>query len=1396
MDNFAIPRQDSFDVGRAPMPAASFPPKGSALVDSYRQDALNGFERENPPMNPINQDRVQSSVFVNLKDSVQVHLLTETALFDSKEYVILSEDEVDNLKKQCQFLIQRIEQARSNLTIQSKYRDATVSMTRLYSPTGRRRSLLGNRLSEGSDAAREAEAERDAIQKKCEDLAAELWSLEQRLMEPQRKLLEHTAGILQHAHKMAKKKGDCIFKTTFNFLEDGLVFDEASLYRSFDTTEMLNTQSLQNPIEIPLKSPVREQNKQLAEESDKLRQENDQLRSETEALLAEIEALRRQGSNQWDMISDTERRLEKFNHQLREVVIKTDPTRNRDYDPVPTGQRDPGDMLNSHIDYLENAFFLVYDHYSNRPEVGPKLQSLNSQIQDILISVDPSHPQAPPLAENVEKQFEYLQESLQAVDEQFRRTADMAYSTSTNKQKSEQSEAVLMGLWDIIQSGYADIRQRKQERRKARMEKGLEPDEEDLSDSDSADANESYSLAAFSSKVQWLYTQATRLNEQKAVLKRQIKQQRELNSKSDSEKDQQLHDKESELEETNTRLNRAERETNDARIQLSQVLEELENLQNSRNQEAAAIGESQEQLKQRTVRIASLESEAKDMQARLVTAEATIDSITTQLKDANDARDVAQRAVEERETIIKTKEQELEQMTGMVAELKMETAMTKAELDGAYGSRKERAAEVAALHNTSESAKIKLRVESLEQELEATANDLTDVVKQSLESEKKIGELEDELDKVKAERDRIRDQQEKVNEDLERQLHDATSDLEERMEAEVARLRKEKEQVQDELDRERLKGGSGTGSSGVSKTSYLTDSYRVGLRAERKKYEEQLRAEQMLRRKVEDELRALKRAQGPGKTTKTDKSHIEGPVHLNRYTTENQDVSRDSLPAKNMATEEHRISRPGASFDDLPFELVDEALSYLNDYKDLIKLQTQITFNIIEPEALQMALVAFYCVAGGESIPYISLRNSATKRKRELPDCPPFQFPFQLPFPTQQSEIARFFYLCKSIKSVAERLVSKSRAFNALVPTKYKVLSSDSVDCLTPEERGRLEKQLFQYELLATALNHEPHRAYNNRRRRDLGLFKSSSHRWLADFLLGGMGSREFQQFLAVESSILDDYWFWEEQFQTSFIDEIIEATEKAKASSLDASGDSSQKANYNMKFYMINIKQALAVEDVGNPVDRLDYIHEGHYQYTRAYEWDCFLATLQTFGLKWYEEMWRAPPARRNQLLLHAHKMHGNIRRLSDVERNSTLRNSNIKGWGTSSRYYAPEIERIRTPEKHIGKYLKKVADRFREIKQSLRSGDWPFRTTRWPWDEAHLVMNFKRHCVFDRMASDRRPHNSYCDLAGAFVAKRETNPPTAIDLVSDRDELPISVWMDIMDKYQMNGTRWIDVI
>ncbi|KAI0601688.1 Up-regulated during septation-domain-containing protein [Biscogniauxia sp. FL1348] len=893
MNGFAKQRgQNSFDAGRPQPLRSGLGPRPAALEESYRQESLDGFERENPRYNPMNSERVQSSVLVDLKDPVQVHLLAETALLDSKEYEILSQEEVDELKKQCQVLNQRIEQTRSNLAIQSKYRDAAMSMSRLYSPTraeGRRKSLLSNRLSGGSDAARETEAECDAIQKKCEDLASELWSLEKRLMEPQRRLLQHTAGILQLTHKATKKavtpaqkmpplvngapaSPESMYTTSngrnsLDFLDEGFVFDEASLYRSFDTAEMLGGHRQHNSIEIPLRSPVREQHKQLVEETDKLRDEIDSLRAQNQALLVENTELKGPRSDQWRLISDTETKLEQFNNQLREVIVKADPARNADYDPAPSGQLEPGEMISQHLDYLTTGLLAIGDSQGGSVETAGNIRALNIQVQDILSIANPSYPSPPEASQGVDEQLAYLRDSIQSVEDELKRAIDMTTTIPSSNQQFEQVEAVLVRLWEMIQSGYAEIRREKQERRKARIDKGLEPDEDDVSEGETFDYGETYSLPAFTTKIEWLYAQATRLQDQKAVLKRQIKQQRELNSKSDSEKDQQLRDKLDELEHTKMLLGQAEEETDDARSQLAQAFADLENLQSRQSEASAeveeALGKALDQLKERNAKIQSLEATSRELQTRLDAAEANIQVITGQLMDASNARDEAEKAIKEKEKEVKDKEEELAQMTGMVAELKMEATLVKAELDGAYGSRKERAAEVAALANHSENSKVQHRVETLERELESTVKDLTDVVKQSLESEKKIGELEEELDKVRSDRTRLKDEKDRMAEDLEKQIQETTTELEERFESDIARLRKEKEQIQEELDKERFKSpGMPLSPGGAKGTAYLTDSYRVGLRAERKKYEEQLKAEQTVRRKLEDELRALRRAQG------------------------------------------------------------------------------------------------------------------------------------------------------------------------------------------------------------------------------------------------------------------------------------------------------------------------------------------------------------------------------------------------------------------------------------------------------------------------------------------------------------------------------------------------------
>lgn len=774
---------------------------------------------------------------------------------------------MDDLKKQCQTLTQRIEQTRANLAIQAKYRDAAISMSKLYSPNkspdGKRRSLLGNRNS-GGDSAREADLERQASEKRCEELASELFSLEKRLMEPQRRLLEHTAGILQMTHRAPKRPNQLpngqptvngipgspeslyTYTNGRNSLDppgDDPYFDDRSLYLPLDQMDGQPGRPRKNTIEIPMKSPVREQNNQLREESDRLKEENKELRATSDAASLELEALRRQNADQLKSISYTERKLEGLNERLRDIIVKFNPAKNANYKKPPSGSTgsserslEPGDLIASLLDYLQSGLTAAQQEQelqasestreseaaataaaASLAQAEGRIEALNRQVQDVLRLANPEHPSPPDASgSDLDGQLDYLQMSLRDIENEVTKANDL----SGSRQKAEQVETVLTGLWDIIQTGYAGIERKKAERRRTRIEMGLGEDEDDISGDESLNTNEPYSLQAFSTKVQWLYAQATSLKDQKSVLKRQIKQQRELNNKSDSEKELELKRKMDELQQTKDLLDNTEREAKDAQEKLSRALQDLDTIQktSSANQSQAAKA-AQDQLKERNAKIAALESSSKDLQGKLAKVDGNLSSLQSQLKEAGDARKAAEASAEKLQKEAKAKDGELDRLNMTLAELKTEATIAKAELEGAYGSRAQRAAEAAALTKNSENSEMAAQVEKLKAELASTLKEFEDMTKETITAEKEKLELEGKLDDALA---------------AKASLETETRTLRQKLDAEVSRL-------QEQLDGERLKVGTGQGSAPRAGASMLSEQFRATMKEERKKFQDEMR---------------------------------------------------------------------------------------------------------------------------------------------------------------------------------------------------------------------------------------------------------------------------------------------------------------------------------------------------------------------------------------------------------------------------------------------------------------------------------------------------------------------------------------------------------------------------
>ncbi len=746
-------------------------------------------------------------MLLNVNDPIQVHLLVETALGDSKEFEILSPEEVDELKKQFRALSQRIDQTRQNLAIQSKYRDAAISMAKLYSSSDKkgienpdtrskqRRSLLGSRGS-NSDQVKEAEIERIASERRCEELAQELWNLEKRLMEPQKRLLQHTAGILQMTHKgpvtVLKTNGtahqgipgspESLYtytnaRSSMDPPSEEDLFDERSLYRAFDRIGGPSMGGQRDTWDL-----------------------------QSRGLSITTGQSREQVSEQMRTIATTEQKLESLNTRLREVIIKANPER-QSYSMPPRAavnemSATPGKMLLTHLDYLEQGINAI-DSEQNRSkamrqdsdiEMEETVEEINRELRTLLLPYDPNRSLPPRLSgRSLKEQLNYLQNSIGAIEGELQRAASVhSKGLEAQRDNIDQMQSVLTGLWDTIQSGEEDNRRRKLQNRQMRSQNGMADDGSDLSGDEMLNLpKEPFSLQAFSLKVQRIFSQLMSLKDQKKVLQRQIKQQRELNNKEESAKDAQLSKLEEDLARTQKTQEAAEREAEDLQSQLRTVIEQLDKARRENTQrglekqrrdenESAAVQGLEAKLSQRNDEIIRLEEELQDLkddrgirdaevQSQIAEAEARVEALSTQLAQAE-----AEAATWTK--LIEDKEAEVEHSNMEIARLQTEVTIARAELDGAYGTRAQRAAEVAAnpaiqkeiddlttrnkklqaeldvlrAHNVSGEAMAELK-----RELSETIEDYEHMTKASIEWEKEREMLEREVDKLRDEREAL-----------------------------------------------------------------------------------------------------------------------------------------------------------------------------------------------------------------------------------------------------------------------------------------------------------------------------------------------------------------------------------------------------------------------------------------------------------------------------------------------------------------------------------------------------------------------------------------------------------------------------------------------------------------
>jgi len=605
-----------------------------------------------------------------------MHLLTETAISDSREFEVLSFDEVEQLKRERIYLRGKIDTTKRKLGLETKLRDAAKSLNRLYStrekgdspnsPTKKRKSFLGARGSPNEPVAR-ADDEFTASNKKVEELALELKQLEKQYENAERRVLEHTAGILQMTHKGLKKN---IRRTELPRSPESMTsqptgrgssmadaiddFDERSLYQVPDYVTDFG------PATGPLSKG-------------------------------------RPASREAQPIDDFANRLQELNSRLHTMITQAGPHEHFDPPPQPTDE-----------------------HVQGR--VGAQIQAY----------------------------LGYLSQGLDAMQAaQARATAAVEKSLFDSE---DQVEDVNIRLQDMLQ------------RTNSVSHSPLLPQDEPR-------GKDLQSQLAFSSVVlERLNSRVETLVEQKDILTRQIQQQRELNSKSDAQRDAHIHELTEQLEQSKKLHAVHEEESQQTHDQINLLMEQLDKVkqENVLFEQQRGVNDGKAVETERSAR--------KEMEDRhQLNMKTKQDEFSALLAEFNQFRAGSESNSQEREAELKRARDEIKVLESEVARAQTDLTVVKAELDGAYGSRAERAADVsmnpavqkeidglnarnADLENQLEflttqhqtkgagSAELQNKVNALQQELKDTIEEYEVMTKQSIDDEKEREHLEENVD--------------------------------------------------------------------------------------------------------------------------------------------------------------------------------------------------------------------------------------------------------------------------------------------------------------------------------------------------------------------------------------------------------------------------------------------------------------------------------------------------------------------------------------------------------------------------------------------------------------------------------------------------------------------------
>jgi hypothetical protein len=683
-----------------------------------------------------------------------MYLLTETAMGDSNNFEILSFEEVEDLKKERSLLSNRIEGTKRKLALETKLRDAAQSIGRLYSPPSprnsgeygangtkshrRSRSIFGR--SGAAEVLDKSDSELAASQRKCENLAQELWKLERRSQQINQRLLEHTAGVLQMTHKGLKKAPKNLDAAADN-LYDGHDFDDRSLYR---TPEHLDNYGLNGRIET--NGPAMPSG----------------------------------------AMQDMQRRLGELSERMCNMMVQATPE--EFVDPPPQPSQDSSAAVEAQLAYLENglhslasrrgpAMAVATDVPSPQTEGAWKEQitEVNTRVQAIVdrfgLTRSPTLPPPPSAVdgEGLEEQLSYLQTGIDGLasrvdgllEQKSILTTQIQQQRELNSKSDAERDAHIGDLTEQLTHARKDFELSEREGKAARDElavlmEQLEAMRHDGSSQDEAKA----SLVQAEGEIARLQSVIDSLHAEADTRAEEV---REAGDRAD------------EMKEARERAEQRVAQIEEARERTEQELAQLQaNVQQIRNESDARVQEAVSQRAELEASIQQIRSDHEERLQEAINQRAELEASIQQIRSQPDER--LQEALEQRalaEENATRLQNEMTELEGEVVRITTELTMVKAELDGAYGTRAQRAAEVAgnpeiqreidalntrnielaeelaALRSQRGGGDLQHRADTLEKELRETLDDYEAMTKASIEFEKERERFEGVIDAMR-----------------------------------------------------------------------------------------------------------------------------------------------------------------------------------------------------------------------------------------------------------------------------------------------------------------------------------------------------------------------------------------------------------------------------------------------------------------------------------------------------------------------------------------------------------------------------------------------------------------------------------------------------------------------